>query len=328
VKAIVKGQHSGGVFLTIPLVCSLAAKKEEMPLGEFLYNATKMANSLSAIFASLGGDGVVVEGGASFLESEVIGCEVDRDRWPPTLTASSVERLRQLVNSQSVHFQNTERISVISDVINRLKLSLTDKSAIVVVLTGPWNLSTTWLNYLNPQEPGCVSESLLELASSVIRKLTQEFCSAGADIVILREDSLPEILSSGYESWEYSVLPVCNIIRHYEALPVALFKGAVGTLEKEQIRALAESIAGFIPVFGIASMDSLSKLPSGKVGGIAVPPQLLTNGDMLEEIQTRLSNLSQKIVLITTEGEIPYDMDISLLPQMVSSLKIISQYLY
>lgn len=91
----------------------------------------------------------------------------------------------------------------------------------------------------------------------------------------------------------------------------------------EKIKALTNSNLGFMPCYGITTVDSLRRLPSDKIVGLGMPPQLLANHTTLELVPTLLGTSSQNVALISSNSEIPYETDISLLPGMNRTLQAI-----
>lgn len=313
VRVLVKQGEYPETPLVIPLIFSLGAKAEEIAPADFFYNATKITNSLARMHSFLGGDGVVVHSNAS-LEAEAIGCKLDWSTFPPQVMRNSIKRLNEV---KSIDIRKVARVTTTSDVINRFKGTLRDGSALVALLTAPWSLALELSGYMNPREIPRVDERLLELSSSAVLKIAQSFCQAGLDILILREDSLPLPSSREYELWESVLLPLSNVIRFHEALAVLLVRD---TLENEQIEALFNTSINFLPCFRIASLYSLERIASRGAFGLGIPPYFLTE-DIIKEASALLGSLSRNLVLITTDGEIPYDTDIARLPTMISALK-------
>src|SRR5215471_19190210 len=75
VRALIQGQPPAR-RLFMPLIFSLAAKLENVPLSNFVANPTKIANSLIAIYQRLRPDGVTCYFDL-FLIAEALGCRLD-----------------------------------------------------------------------------------------------------------------------------------------------------------------------------------------------------------------------------------------------------------
>src|ERR1700739_3517167 len=83
VKALIEGKPAAR-RLFIPLIFTLAAKLEGIPLSNYIANPTKIANSLVAIYQHLRPDGVTCYFDL-FLIAESLGCRMNWSTSPPTL---------------------------------------------------------------------------------------------------------------------------------------------------------------------------------------------------------------------------------------------------
>src|SRR5881275_3693651 len=83
VKALIEGKPPSR-RLFVPLIFTLAAKLEDVPLSNFVVNPTKIANSLVAIYQRLRPDGVTCYFDL-FLIAEALGCRLDWRTSPPAL---------------------------------------------------------------------------------------------------------------------------------------------------------------------------------------------------------------------------------------------------
>jgi len=82
-RAVLRGQPAPRP-LFIPIIFTLAAKLDDIPLPTFLRNPTKIANALVAIHRRLNTDGVTGYFDR-LLVAEALGCELDWKTIPPTI---------------------------------------------------------------------------------------------------------------------------------------------------------------------------------------------------------------------------------------------------
>ncbi len=138
VKTLVHGQPPPQP-LFIPLIFTLAAKLEGIPLPVFLANPTKLANALTAIHHHLRTDGVVCYFDLT-LGAEALGCQLDWRTAPPTIVSRPLEGVQALSHLSLHNLEGRGRISVALEVVRRLRITLRDEPALLVGLAGPLRL--------------------------------------------------------------------------------------------------------------------------------------------------------------------------------------------
>jgi len=215
--------------LFVPIVFKLGARVENLPLRTFLNNPTKISNALRQIRGRLRSDGVSCYFDP-FLEAEALGATLEWAsenqsptlRWPvatehgwlPTDPATAEDAVKR------------GRIPVALEVIRRLKMLQRDESLLIVGVSGPLTLAARLTGLVGPQATmhEDLPESALEVTSSMILQLSKTFAEAGANLVFLREEILPTLGELGAEDWASMLMPIFNVIRFYEALPVLQIK--------------------------------------------------------------------------------------------------------
>lgn len=300
VRGLVRGQVARRP-LFIPLVFSLAAKLEDVPLQAFLTDPTKLTNALAAVHRHLRTDGVVAYLDAT-LEAEALGCQFEWSTGVPTMTDRPSDP-----SSVSIHELETKgRVPVALEVVRRLRVMLRDEPALLVGLTGPVTLAQYLAgdDVVERLEDGADEAAFVEDLAAGLLVLARAFCQAGADVIVVTEQALPEAI---VDFWQWEVSSVWNVIRFHEALPVVFYGGGVvpsEPLDGSPFLCLAPDTA------------AVASLPD-ETFAVALPSteQLPTN----VERWTR----ADRCALVTTAGEIPYRIDIQTLERIVDAMRAV-----
>ena len=304
--------------LFLPIVFSLGAKLENLPLSTFLGNATKISNSLRQIRSHLRTDGV-----ASYfdpyLEVEALGAaltwgaEDQRPtvRWPDHAAKGELpHRLRSPEDAAK-----RSRVSVAIEVIRRLKSLLRDGSLITASVTGPFTLAAriTQLESEDPLRCEDLPDAALDVATCLMAQMSAAFVEAGADLIFIQEEVLPHLTAESCEAWSLRLAPTLNIIRFYHALPV---------LHLTSSRAFTESGAAIMqqhwdcvvcPTLDVGlPLTTRTSQSKENVLGVSLPPDALlpdqaSEDDFDEFLRRALSELRPAI--LTTAGDLPAGTD-------------------
>src|SRR5262245_2977566 len=224
VKEILQGMRPEQP-LFLPIVFSLGARVESVPLRTFLYNPTKICNALLQIKGYFPADGVACYFDPT-LEIEAMGAELEWPgeleppdvRWPgpsgpgePELNLPQIDRVLQ-----------AGRIPVACEVIRRLAAPSTPRGLLMAGITGPVSLASRPGRGYHGAGQFDLASPFFEFASSLIIELATRYVEAGANVILLVEDALPSLSSDQKEQWGSLLAPAINIVRFYEALPVLL----------------------------------------------------------------------------------------------------------
>ena len=213
--------------LFLPIVFSLGARIENMPLRSFLTNPTKITNSLRQIRGRVKSDGITCYYDP-FLEAQALGGAVEWEsgdqprgvRWPgPAVNGEVPVGLRSPEDSAKSSSVNTA-----AEVIRRLNSLMRDDSLLTVCLTGPFTLGALLSNADADGELRADDASSFAVAFSAaaIARIASVFAEAGANLIFIREDVLPAPSTEVFSDWNSSLSSTVNIIRFYEALPILL----------------------------------------------------------------------------------------------------------
>lgn len=211
--------------LFLPITFTLGAKLAGVPLRRYLGDATKISNSLRQIQAHLRADGLSCYFDPN-LEVEALGgtLEWDADDWHATvrwLGPADKGDLPQGLHSPEEALKRG-RVGVAVDVIRRLKSLVRNDLLLTAGLTGPFTLASriTGLDRDDVSRPEDLPDAAVEIAATVITQMSGAFSEAGANLVFIREDTLPTMTPETCEAWASRLASSFNIIRFYEALPV------------------------------------------------------------------------------------------------------------
>lgn len=211
--------------LFLPIVFTLGARVENVPLRAFLGNATKVSNSLRHIRSHLQSDGVACYFDP-YLETEALGGQLqwEKDNLPPSVLwpgSSGRGALPQGLRDPEVAVRSG-RVGVAAEVIRRLKSLLRDDSLLMAGVAGPFTLAArlAGLEREDGMNVDDLPDDALELAASTMQQMSSVLAEAGANVVFIQESILPVLSPESCERWAFLLGPAINIIRFYEALPL------------------------------------------------------------------------------------------------------------
>ncbi|MGA8152081.1 MAG: uroporphyrinogen decarboxylase family protein [Terriglobales bacterium] len=273
IKSIVRGAAPPHPLL-MPIIFSLGARMENLPLRGFQANPTKIANALRQIRGVLRVDGLTCYSD-EFLEAEALGCRREwRDDGSSSITCpsfSGIDDLRGKMNSPD-SLSSKGHIPVACEVLRRLKVMLKDEPALMVRVNGPFSLAAQFLGHaFVPQ--GTQPRDLVEFAAEVTTSVSKALLEAGADVILLTE-ILPPGMSAETCDWYASLLsPVANVVRFYEALPVLFLAGVVSEANLSRfLERHRDCIPCWTPPAAELGKGRLSCLREG-FAGIALPAE-------------------------------------------------------
>lgn len=301
--------------LLLPIVFSLGAKVENVPLNSFLNNPTKIVSALRQMRSHLRTDGVACYFDP-YLEVEALGAILERksqDQLPVVHWQHSarVGKLPEGLRSPEEAVQNG-RIPVAVEVISRMNSVPNRDFLLQAHVNGPIALASR-IAQVEKQEnwnTTALFAEALELASSVVTQTVTTLLEAGADLVVIHEQTPNAITAKSCEEWANLLSPAMNVTRFYEALPVLLLTGSNAVLQNWDTIVGQSWDCVLCPPASV-----LSKLPEGicATQGIALPLELFLPGTSNEE--DLLSKLNEaiaksRLAIITTAGDVPFAADL------------------
>jgi len=316
IRAMVEGARLSRPLL-VPIVFSLGARLENVPLRAFLSNPTKIAGALRQLRGALALDGVICYFDP-YLEVEALGGEVqwDADGASRTLRAGSTDfdTLRERVPSPG-EIGQLGRVPVACEVVRRLKVMLPGEPALAVSMSGPRALAAQ----LTGEAPGgeSVFDEATEFAAEVGVAVCRSFLDAGANVIFLREEV--GAIQDRQRSADL-LSPIVNVIRFYEALPVLLPATPSGGA---QPIAASQACEGLICP-GMIDLSAAALSPQIAASHSAYLPiqELLSSGNdaaLITFLETLPPDLG--LSLLTTQTDIAADTDIKRLASLLKSLQ-------
>jgi uroporphyrinogen-III decarboxylase len=309
VKALLRGEKPNRPLL-MPIIFSLGSRLENLPLRDFQSNPTKIANALRQIRGVLKVDGLTCYYDP-LLEAEALGCRVnwlpDGSRHLVRPPFSGLHELRQkLVSPESV--SQKAHIRVVCDVLQRLKAMLKDEPALMVRVTGPFTLATQ-LTGSSPDDSQSAGD-VMEFSAEVTATVAKEFVSAGADVVFLTEDSLPQLSGEFCERWTSLLEPVINMIRFYDALPVMHLGNTVQT--SGEVSVLLDCNWNCVLSGRFSEAQAEAWASKGSHWGAALPAEVFLERQDRQNSTTSVCGklLEPRPVFLTSLGDIPPDADL------------------
>ena len=290
----------------MPLIFALAAKLEGVPLPDFVTNPTRITKGLVALYQRLRPDGITCYFDL-FLIAEALGCRLHWNTYPPTLQTPTSEAVLAMLQPPG-DIKRRGRLPVALEVVHRVQGTLHNGPALVVGLPGPLRVAQQLfgldvLRGLAEGEDDALDsfEALVEITLPI----AQAFCLAGANLLYFDESDVPvELLPD----WEAATVALWKTVRFHGALPV---------LSLPQPLQFEDQANAPLLCLKAASVEQVA-LPKGPFA-LALP--------VLAEAVPDVSRWTRakECVLVTTDGEISYQLEIQKLERRVAALRSLCQ---
>ena len=316
--------------LFLPIVFSPGARVENQALPAFLANPTKICSAQRQMRAPLRTDGFSCYFDP-FLEVEALGATL---RWavagqPPEVCWPHGTEPGELPGDLRTPEEAAKsgRVPVAVEVLRRMKSMVRDDSILMAGVTGPFTLAArlTQMDAGRAWRAQDLLEYALELASSVVTRISGALAEAGASLIMIREEILPVLSEDGCDVWASTLEPAFNVIRFYEALPVLLLSDAA-------IFAVNSAVI-LQHRWDCVLCPSLHEIPPQTAGtapvshpamtGLALPLEAFQLDD--SALPGRCEGLQQVVAawrpsILTTEGDIPANTDMKQMTKVLEKL--------
>jgi uroporphyrinogen decarboxylase-like protein len=302
VKALIEGKPPSR-RLFVPLIFTLAAKLEDVPLSNFVVNPTKIANSLVAIYQRLRPDGVTCYFDL-FLVAEALGCQLNLSTSPPTLERPTREAALKMLQRPPGDVKQRGRLRVALEVVHRLQGTLRSGPALVVGLPGPLRVMQQLFGQDVLQELAGGEDDALDSFETLIEitlSIAQAFCLAGAHLLYFDELDVPVEFQP---NWQEAMVAVWKTVRFHGALPV------LSTPHNLNFEDPANA-----PLLCLKPQPGEQAPPPVAPFALALP----VTGESLPDVSLWLK--AKECALVTTDGEIPYQLGIQKLQQHVAAMR-------
>lgn len=307
--------------LFLPIVFSLGARIENLPLPTFLTNPTKITNALRQIRGRLPADGITCYFDPC-LEVEALGAAL---RWPsegqpPAVCWPGSARKGELPHGlrSPEDAVKSGRIPAATEVIRRLASLVRDDVLFMAGVSGPFTLAASLLQIgeIEWARADDVSSSALDLAAAMLMQTASAFVEAGAHVILIHEDVLPPLPDERFDDWANRLSPVANIIRFYGALPVLLLTNPAAVSQNLERLANHEWEAILCPALDASILAGWPSADAARLG-VALAPDCLTPDPALME---RIVSLHPAV--ITTSGDVPLSADVKQLAAMGEGVRL------
>jgi len=329
--------------LFLPIVFSLGAQIENVPLRSYLANPTKIVSALRQIHARMGADGVSCYFDP-FLEAEALGGTLEWETedgpprlvWPGGVAESGLPRgIRSAEDAAK-----SGRVPVAAEVICRMKEAVRGSALLMVGLNGPMALAGMLLGVNNaPEEEGRGKQrpyeeiaKAVEVAGAALTEIARTLLEAGANVIVMRGTKAEASPVGEPAEGEQLLETILNLVRFYEGM--LLFFPSRDSASRPAKR---ETPSAVVPN-GLVPCTELPRLyyTTGGIGfgeneirwGLAFPPEFFA------EEESEYAKIEQGLHLaagmarhpkagptvVTTSGDVPAASDMKRLARIGKTL--------
>lgn len=209
-------------------------------------------------------------------------------------------------------------LKVSLETLNRLRKRFRDSQIIGLVVPGPftagggkcasdWN-DSSW-------------NDALDAGADRLNYVLRTYCEQDPDFIIVREEELPTGLPEFWPQWQDVMEGLGNIISYYQVLPIVMAENG----HLIEISLALNECPGFVPTFHQESVPAMQAQ-----GILAQRPWALAldsefpdrqQGQDARVMDTLSVEDRRNLVMITTDREIPHNMSVGILPELVQRMK-------
>ena len=305
-RAFSRGELPRNPF--IPWVFSHAARLEQISVREMLADPGRLARALHNA-QSLYGYDAVTNVFDHTLEAECCGCPVvwGAEHELPSVLGHPLSS--DVTQSDILNLERNGRLPVVLEATRRLKITLGRTVAMVAVITGPFALADRLLavSIMEGLEDSFEkAKSLVKFAGQVALKVCQMYCELEPDVVVIADDSLPQLAPEHFSLARSVFGPIWNTVRFYNAHPVLMLRGC----STDKLDHLLDLGADSTVVSGEIDFTYLNKAVSKRdlVFGYAIPCSALADPQQeLDDYVSKYFATARSRMFLTTEWEVPAD---------------------
>lgn len=297
-------------FPFIPLICSHAAKLEQITTRQMLTDPTQLSKALQNAQTLYNYDAVTCVFDPT-LEAEACGCPIAwGERYEmPSVSPHPAGNFREIARINISNITAGGRLPVALESARRLKIVLGRKVAIIGVVTGPLTIAASLIGndiIQALEENEEEAQDVIGLAARIALEVCKAYCGLELDGIVVAEGPIARL--SGQHSDRLCALlnPIWNVVRFHNAYSILLTKeGDLRCLEYlSNIGADGVVIASGL---GPADLKTILLRKPNIVFGAAIPSSQLTSED--DRIEEWLADYFKaginKRFFLTTEWEIP-----------------------
>ena len=198
-----------------PLLYGVAAQIEALPPAEVTADPTRLGKCLVEL-RRVTGTAPFVVAAPTAMEAEALGASVDREVWPPRVTAPAPEGVIELADFDALWSQS-ETLAASLETCRRLSTTQQDEPVLLAALTGPASLLAELIG------EGASSAAAIEFAGRALAALSRQFAQSGASALLLCERVLPADVAA----WSAALNTISNIARFHRIPALLVFDGVM-----------------------------------------------------------------------------------------------------
>ena len=270
------------------------------PVEEFLWDPTKISNSLRMIQNYFQLDGVVCCADKTILAGG-LGCSIDRSNSPPQI--KPLPDVPADLETRMAKLLQAGRVETAIEVTRRLNILLPDK-ILMGVVTGPLTLAKQLTGLSNSHllhQP-----DLLDMAAKATLAFSKALGDAGIDLLVVSEETLPPLDEQALKVLNRCYSPIWNTAKFYEIFPLLMvdqfLSETAGPLKKihDGVVLSADIFSGTWKEFKRISFALPVSLLEKEQREIE---SFLTKNGVLSALE------SSRLFLVTTKSEVPRDIN-------------------
>ncbi len=301
VKALARGNQLPSKPLFMPLIFAAAAKVAGLSPQQFYTNPTKIANGLRQLQGPLRCDVLCCYADQTLI-AEALGAALSWEVGLPRIIAGPAQL-------EPVEVTGQGRVPVMLDVLSRLRIMLRDQVALAAALPGPFT-TTEYLSVLAAATDSPSPADYLAAAGGATLQAVRAACEAGADLILLTETQPSPADHPLRSQWLAILETICNVARFHEALPVLFMPQGADPWPE----IIAHGAMPCLSTTDLLEAPAEEPLPANPYGLALSATADLSPGTILQ-----LKN--RHCALITTAGDLPYELEAKLLRSVVANLR-------
>lgn len=298
--------------LFVPLIFSFGASLDDLSIEEFLRDPTKISNALRTIQGYFNVDGVASYADTTLL-AEALGCQVSTVTYPPIVTPW--REWPYDMEDRVARLSEAPRVATALEVTRRLNILLPE-SILLGVVTGPLTLCSQLTGtpvagiFDRPESIAAAAKASLALAKAI--------GDAGVDILVVSESAMPLHGPEFNKTIARIYAPIWNTAKFYDILPLLLLE----SFSTQDADRLGRAVDGVL--YPAEALRGLAKKP--RHVSFTVPVELLEKGPaeieaFLTQGEVSAALESAKVILVTTEREVPLTINKELMIRGVQTIR-------
>lgn len=204
--------------LFAPLLYGVASQIEALSPAEVTADPARLGKCLTELRRVTGTASFVVAA-PSAMEAEALGAEVDRETWPPRVSAPASADVVERSEFDDA-WSRSEALAASLETCKRLAATQQHEPVLLAALTGPASLLAELLG-----EKGMHDAAAHEFAGRALSALSRQFAQSGASAILLCERVAP----ADVNAWSAALNTIANIARFHRIPALLAFDDGVSS---------------------------------------------------------------------------------------------------